>query len=71
MYVLQIDELERRVGVEIQAAVAARAMGADVEVPDPTQVREQFDVWLESEPEGLKVDPVRATLMRALGLKGG
>lgn len=68
-YTLQLDELERRIATRTQAVLLAQASGAEVELPDPVAVREEFDAWLASEPERVDVDPVKATLMRALGLR--
>lgn len=59
MYVLWVDEIERR-------SVAALSAGAEV---DPGEERIKFDKWLVAEPEMVK-DAERYELLRALGLRG-
>lgn len=69
-YVLLLEQLRRRVEVETQAALYARAAGRDVEVPDPVAIRHRFDELLAAEP--VRVTSTRqGVLLEAFGLGGG
>lgn len=68
-YVLWLEELNQRVTTQTQAALFARAMGTDVEVPDPVQVRERFDAMLAEEPVQVHATR-RDVLAEAFGLRG-
>lgn len=50
------------------AAVLARSQGADATMPDPQQVRADFDAALAAPPEQV-VDPDEYALKQALGLR--
>lgn len=64
---IQVEELERRALAERQAAVTALAAGArDVTVPDPDELRRDFDAALRRAPKML--DPVEFELRRRLGV---
>jgi hypothetical protein len=54
--------------MEYQAAVTARALGAEVEIPDPDEARARFDALLVQEPKAK--DAKRMTLEAALGIGG-
>lgn len=65
------DEVQRRLDVDIQAALFTRAMGGEVEVPDPAAVRARFDELLCAEPAGVGVATRTQILREAFGLSGG
>lgn len=48
---------------------AARAQGADVEIPSLSEARASFDEWLMDDTE--ETVPDDKVMMRALGLGGG
>lgn len=66
---LILDSLERQVGIYTQAAALQRAMGADVEVPDWSEKRAEFDEWLMSQPP--QYAPEELAIRQALGLTIG
>lgn len=72
-YVLLVAELDRRIDVETQAALFARAMGADVPIPDSDEIRRRFDEMLRAVPNELgDVPSDRTELLReAYGLTAG
>ena len=69
-YVLWLDELYRHIAVQTQAALFARAMGNDVEVPDPYAMRTRFDELLRADPEETPSSR-RGVLLEAFGVSGG
>lgn len=73
MYVLLLDDLNRRIATETQAALFARAMGEDVAVPDPVAIRRRFDELLCAEPAEVAEAPTTraGVLAEAFGLSGG
>lgn len=69
---LWLDELYRHIAVQTQAAMFARAMGNDVDIPDPHAARARFDELLRAEPAGVGVPQSRrAVLLEAFGVSGG
>lgn len=69
-YVLLLEDLQRRIATETQAALFARAMGENVEVPDPVEIRRRFDDLLAAEPEQAKPADRGTVLAEAFGLRG-
>lgn len=69
MYVLLLQDLGRHIRTQEIAATMAAAMGAQVEMPDETAIRVEFDEQLRAEPPKETDDPDRLTLLRALGLR--
>lgn len=65
-YTLLTDRLEARALAACTGAIVAQALGAEVEVPDPDQVRAEFDAALAAEP--VAVDSDQRVLLSALGL---
>ena len=70
---LWLREIDDRTAVEVQGALFARAMGADVPVPDRDEIRARFhDLLCEDSAE---VEPAamsrRDILIEAFGLTGG
>lgn len=70
-YVLWLEELHRNIDVQIQAALFARAMGNDVDIPDPHAIRTRFDEMLRAVPAGVGPQSRRAVLLEAFGVSGG
>ena len=68
VYTLLTDRLEARALAAYTVAGIAQALGADVTVPDPDQVRADFDEALAAEPVALDSD--QQVLLSALGLGG-
>lgn len=68
-YVLQVDDLRRRVETAQLMAGFHRAMGNDVPVPDLDDVRAEWEAALCAEPEETRADPKVLTLKRALGIR--
>lgn len=63
------DLVERRTAVDIQVAVAAKAAGAEVDIPSWTDARTEFDAALSETPRAAStVDERKRTLRVALGL---
>jgi len=50
------------------AALLARGQGAEVEIPDPEQIRADFDKALAAAPEAV-ADPEKFAFMQAMGLR--
>jgi len=69
-YVLLLEDLNRRIATETQAALFARAMGGDVPVPDPVELRRRFDELLAEEPQQAKPMSRGSVLAEAFGLRG-
>jgi hypothetical protein len=69
-YVLMLEELYRQIAVHTQAALFARAMGNDVDVPDPYAARARFDELLRADPDTTPSSR-RGVLLEAFGLSGG
>jgi hypothetical protein len=69
-YALLIEQLERQLAVQTQAALFAQAMGGKAEVPDPVAVRARFDELLRAEPVGVASSRTEV-LREAFGLTGG
>lgn len=67
-YALLLEERRAMVLTDRQAAIAAMAAGADIDIPDWYTEREGFDEALMSEPEFTPVDRERQAIRRALGL---
>jgi hypothetical protein len=64
-YVLQVEQLERRVLAGQHVAAIAASVGAkDVEIPDPDKIRAEFDAMLIEEPK--MVDSDELALRRRL-----
>jgi len=68
-YVLWLEELHRHLATQTQAALFARAMGNDVEIPDPVDARARFDAMLAEEPVRAH-STRRDVLAEAFGLRG-
>jgi hypothetical protein len=68
-YLHLVDQLEAMVMASVQAALFARYLGRDVEVPDVLQARRRFDEALAAEP--VKVNREEAVMLEAIGLRGG
>lgn len=66
-YTLLVDRLERRALAQYTVAGIAKALGGDGEMPDPDQIRADFDTALAAAP--VQVDPDRRLLLTALGLE--
>lgn len=67
-----LEQVERRTATETQAALFARSMGGEVEVPDPAEIRERFDALLRAVPVGVGVPDTREAVLReAFGLSTG
>jgi hypothetical protein len=69
-YVLWLEEVNRQTDIQTQAALFARAMGGEVEIPDRMQIRARFDQLLAEEPAGRPTSR-RAVLLEAFGVSGG
>jgi hypothetical protein len=69
--VLLLEQVERRAAVETQAALFARAMGGDAEIPDAWQIRARFDEFLAAPPVEAGEQSRSDTLREAFGLSGG
>lgn len=68
-YVIQVDLLEQRIATQQIGSMLAMATGAEgVTVPDPDQIRAEFDAALEAEPPS-GVDREQAELAEALGVR--
>jgi hypothetical protein len=65
--VLLLQELQRHIHTNTLAAMMAAAVGAQVEMPDETEIRAEFDAALRAEPK--RESPERLALMRGLGLR--
>lgn len=68
-YVLQLDDLRRRVETAQLIAGMARAMGNDVPVPDLDEVRAEWEAALCAPPVEVTADPKTLQLKRALGIR--
>lgn len=71
VYVLLLDKLDQRYQAQVLAATIAAAVGADVNIPDESEVREQFEQLLRQAPgnsDAAAADPDREILRQALGL---
>lgn len=68
MYTILVDEVKARTLADRQVAALYNVFGeGTTELPDPYEMREQFDRWLyEEEPE---VDERQLILLQALGLR--
>lgn len=64
---MQVEELRERTNTAALAAMLAAANGAQVTVPDPDQIRADFDRALAAPPEEI-ADPATNDLKKALGL---
>jgi len=70
--VLWLDEVDRRIAIDTQAALFARAMGGEAEIPDAYAIRARFDELLRAEPLELSISQSRkAVLLEAFGVSGG
>lgn len=70
-YVLQRDDIVRRVELVQLATAMAAVNGARVTIPDLDEELARFDDWLASEPAQSKdLDPDVADLRQALDLDG-
>jgi hypothetical protein len=49
-------------------AIFARTQGSDMDVPDPEQIRADFDAALAAEPESV-ADPEKFAFLQAMGLR--
>lgn len=75
-YVLRLEDLAHDVHALTTGAVVARAMGADVEVPQWEDARASFDAALAAAPPQVRTvereaggpDDMRAIKLRALSL---
>lgn len=66
-YVLLLEEMQRQIDLAMLAAVMARANGADTRMPDPWQLRADFDRALAAEPD--PADQARNDFRAAYGLR--
>ncbi|WP_285554890.1 hypothetical protein [Actinoplanes regularis] len=64
---MQVDELRERTNTAALAAMIAASNGAQVKMPDPDQIRRDFDRALAAPPEEI-ADPATYELKQALGL---
>lgn len=70
-YTMWLEELQRRIDIETQAALMARMFGQDVPVPDGPALRRRFDEMLSEEPRGLSMPTSRTELLlEAFGRRG-
>lgn len=69
VYAMWVERWDAQTNAVLTAALVARAMGADVQIPDPVQLREANDAALRAEPKGEETDPDRLVLLQALGLR--
>lgn len=65
---MQVEELRERTNTTALAALIAAANGAQVTMPDPDQIRADFDRALAAPPESI-ADPATYELKQALGLR--
>jgi hypothetical protein len=70
-YVMWLEEVDRQTAIHTQAALFARAMGADAEIPDPHAIRARFDELLAAAPVGVGEQSRTDTLREAFGMSGG
>lgn len=70
-YVLWLEEVDRQTAAYTQAALFARAMGGEADIPDPHVIRARFDELLAAEPAGVGERSRSDTLREAFGLSGG
>jgi hypothetical protein len=68
-YALQLDAIERETLALIGVVGAARAQGADVDIPTLAEAKAHFDEWLLGDLDG--TDDDEKTLKSALGLSIG
>lgn len=66
-YVLQLDSLERFAVALTQAALMARMLGSQVEVPQWSEIRQRFDAALAAEPK--TIDAAQRDMLEAIGLR--
>lgn len=69
-YTLWLEEINRRIDIDTQAALFARAMGGEAEIPDAYAIRARFDELLRQEPAGIPTTR-KAVLLEAFGVSGG
>lgn len=63
-----MEQLREQVSMATLAAVLARSQGADAPMPDPDQIRVDFDTALAAVPEQI-ANPDEYVLKQALGLR--
>lgn len=69
---LLIEDLDRQVGIQTQAALIARMTGSEVEIPDPAEARRRLHALLHAEPAGGGMPTSREGVLReAFGLTAG
>jgi hypothetical protein len=66
-YTILVDNLERYSVALFTVAGVAAALGGTGEMPDPEDIRAQFDEALAEDPR--VVDPKQAAMRRVLGLR--
>lgn len=75
-YALMRDEVERWGLAYINAAMVGVVMGREINVPTLGHLRRRFDEILSADPRSTEdeeeetQDPVRAAMLRAMGLRG-
>lgn len=67
VYAMFVERWDAAANAVLTAALVARAMGSEVQVPDLVAMREANDAALREEPE--ETDPDKWVLLRALGLR--
>lgn len=63
-----VERWDAQANAVLTAALVARAMGSEVEIPDPTQLRDANDAALRAQPKE-ETDPDKSVLLQALGLR--
>lgn len=64
---LWLEEVDRQIATQTQAALFARALGGQAEIPDRDAIRKRFDESLRAQPAG-KGDSRTAVLREAFGM---
>jgi hypothetical protein len=65
-YVIQVEQVDAQANAQLIASAVARALGHEVEIVDPGQVRRDFDTALRADPEA---EDDAALLLEGLGLR--
>lgn len=66
-YALLADRVYTAAVADRAAMIVAKALGAEVDVPDPDAALADFDAALRAEPK--VVDPEQDVMLRGLGLR--
>jgi hypothetical protein len=65
----QLSRLEAFTSAAVQAALIARQLGRDVDVPDAIEIRRKFDEVLAREPESARTMTKQQIMQTAVGLR--